>query len=299
MTVSWQGSWVALVTPFLNGEVDYDSLSSLIEWHKANGTQGLVVLGTTGEATTIQVEERLAIMRFVAQELNGDMPWMVGTGTNDTASTIQLSAEASSHGADALLVVTPYYNKPSQLGLVKHYTTLASQVQSSIILYNVPGRTGCDLGQDAVIELASLNNIVGLKDATGDLSRLDSLKRLDNFLLYSGDDASACEFMLQGGDGVISVTANVCPASMSLMCKAALKGDQISARGYNQSMIKLHDDLFVEGNPVPVKWLLAHLKRIRSGELRMPLVELSDAYHDLLRNAWQLAEAEEMSLEND
>ena len=299
MAMTWQGSWAALVTPFLNHKIDYDSLSSLIEWHKANGTRGLLVLGTTGEASTIHPEERVEMIRFVAQELKGDMPWMVGTGTNDTRSTIQLSTEASYLGADALLVVTPYYNKPSQAGLVKHYSLLASEVDCPIILYNVPGRTGCDLGQEAIIKLAKLDPIIGLKDATGDLARLESLKSLDDFLLFSGDDASACEFMLNGGDGVISVTANLCPALMSFMCKAALAGDQISARGYNQSMLQLHTDLFVEGNPVPIKWLLAHLKRISSGELRMPLVELSAAFHDPLKAAWQLAEAEEMSLEND
>lgn len=299
MLKAWSGSWVALVTPFFENKIDYTSLGRLIQWHQANGTKGLVVLGTTGEAATITLEERQALIQFVVKEVAGSMPVMVGTGTNDTQTTLQLSQQAEAMGADALLVVTPYYNKPSQLGLVSHFEKVATTVDCPLLLYNVPGRTGCDLSDESIVNLANHPNIIGLKDATADLSRLKNLRQLNDFYLYSGDDATACDFQLQGGDGVISVTANICPALMHWMCQACLAGDERSARGYNQSMVQLHDDLFVEGNPVPVKWLLACLRRIRCGDLRLPLVALGEQYQDRVMRAWQCAEAAEMNLEND
>lgn len=299
MAIQWQGSWVALATPFVEGKIDFSSLSALVEWHKANRTDGLVILGTTGESATISLPEREAIIRYVVEQASGEIPVMVGTGTNDTASTIALSQQAESLGADAVLVVTPYYNKPSSEGLLAHYRAVAEEISCPIILYNVPGRTACDMDNKTIISLANIENIIGLKDATGDLERLNDLKALTDFCLFSGDDASACEFLLNGGHGVISVTANICPALMHWMCKACSEGDAISARAMNDSMIKLHEDLFVESNPVPVKWLLAHLGRIDSAQMRLPLVELASCHHVQVKQAWQQAEAAEMNLEND
>ena len=294
-----KGSLVALVTPMQGKTIDFQALKSLVEWHLANKTDGLVILGTTGESATITKDERKQVIETVVKAVDHKIPVVVGTGTNATASTIELTLQAQQLGADAALVVTPYYNKPSQKGLIAHYETLASASSLPLILYNVPGRTGCDMQNDTVLTLAQHPNIIGLKDATAELDRLDSLKLAEDFLLFSGDDSSSCEFLLKGGHGVISVTANICPALMRWMCAACRDGDAINARAMNESMVRLHDDLFVESNPVPVKWLLSELGAMPSSSVRLPLVELSETHYDLLKRAWELAEADEMNLEND
>jgi 4-hydroxy-tetrahydrodipicolinate synthase len=291
----WQGSWVALVTPMLDsGEIDYVALAALVDWHLDNNTAGIVVLGTTGEAATITATERTAIVTHVVRQVAGKVPVMVGTGTNATVSTIELTEQAKQLGADAALVVTPYYNKPTQVGLQAHFTAVADAVQLPLMLYNVPGRTACDLQLEALSHLAAHPNIVALKDATGDLSRLPGLSGL-GLRLFSGDDATAVEFIRAGGHGVVSVVANLMPRQFAALCQAAIAGDSLTAERINGGLAPLYKALFIESNPIPIKWALAQQGVIRD-QLRLPLLPLSEKCQGALEDALQRTGALKIAL---
>ncbi len=283
-----KGSIVAIVTPmFPDGAVDWDSLSALVDWHIAEGTDAIVAVGTTGESPTLEVEEHIDVIRRVVKVAKKRVPVIAGTGANSTSEAIEWTAAAKDVGADAALMVTPYYNKPPQEGLYRHYKAVADAVEIPIILYNVPGRTGCDLLPATVARLAQLKNIVGLKEAKGDLARIKDLLALDlprDFAIYSGDDATACESILLGCHGDISVTANVAPRKMHEMCAAALAGDATKAKRIDTELQPLHQHLFVEPNPIPVKWALNEMNKIPAG-LRLPLIPLDPSHHDLVRSA--------------
>ncbi|SDK81164.1 4-hydroxy-tetrahydrodipicolinate synthase [Methylophilus rhizosphaerae] len=286
------GSMVAIVTPmFEDGRLDIDALKKLIDFHIEAGTDGIVIVGTTGESPTVNVDEHCLLIKTTVEHTARRVPVIAGTGANSTAEAIELTAKAKALGADACLLVAPYYNKPSQEGLYQHFKAVAEAVDIPQILYNVPGRTGCDLGNDTVLRLASVPNIVGIKDATGGIERgTDLLLRVPaDFAVYSGDDASALALLLLGGKGVISVTANVAPRLMHEMCISALNGDVASARAANAKLFALHQKLFVEANPIPVKWVLQQMGLIATG-IRLPLVNLSSQYHEVLRNAMKQAE---------
>lgn len=286
------GSLVAIVTPmFEDGRLDLDALKKLIDFHIEAGTDGIVIVGTTGESPTVDVDEHCLLIKTTVEHVAKRIPVIAGTGANSTAEAIELTAKAKAAGADACLLVAPYYNKPSQEGLYQHFKAVAEAVDIPQILYNVPGRTGCDLANDTVLRLSAVPNIVGIKDATGGIERgTDLLLRAPaDFAVYSGDDASALALMLLGGKGVISVTANVAPRLMSDMCAAALKGDIASARAANAKLFGLHQKLFVEANPIPVKWVLQQMGLIAAG-IRLPLVNLSTQYHEVLRHAMNQAE---------
>lgn len=282
-----KGSIVALVTPMeLDGTIAWQSLFDLIDWHVESGTKGLVLVGTTGESATIDVSEHVQIIEQSSEHAKGRIPIIAGTGANSTKEAIYLTSAAKKAGADAALLVTPYYNKPTQAGLLAHYLEIANEVDLPQILYNVPSRTGCDLLPETVFKLSSHTNIIGLKEATGDLDRLDNLKnglneQINNetFLLYSGDDPTAVEFILNGGSGTISVTANVVPGLISEICDLALECNTEKARSLNLRLEKLNDWLFIESNPIPVKWVLNRLGRIPEG-LRLPLTILDEKYYD-------------------
>ncbi|MBH1969930.1 4-hydroxy-tetrahydrodipicolinate synthase [Moraxellaceae bacterium AER2_44_116] len=285
------GSLVALVTPMhTNGEIDWSALKSLVEWHVAEGTHGIVAVGTTGESATLTVDEHCAVIKSVIETVNGRIPVIAGTGANSTREAIELTRLAKEAGADACLLVTPYYNKPTQEGLYQHYKAVAEAVAIPQILYNVPGRTGVDMLNSTVARLAGIPNIVGIKDATGDLVRGQELLNLvgDKMAVYSGDDGTAYELILMGAKGNISVTANVAPKVMSAVCEAALAGNAALAKALNAPLTALHNDLFVESNPIPVKWALAHMGRMESG-IRLPLTPLADSCHDVVRAALQRA----------
>ena len=259
------GSLVALVTPMhINGEIDWSALKSLVEWHIAEGTHGIVAVGTTGESATLTVDEHCAVIKAVIATVNGRIPVIAGTGANSTREAIELTQSAKDAGADACLLVTPYYNKPTQEGLYQHYKAVAEAVAIPQILYNVPGRTGVDMHNATVARLAGIPNIVGIKDATGNLVRGQELINLvgDKMAVYSGDDGTAYELILLGAKGNISVTANVAPKAMSAVCEAALAGNAELAKKLNEPLTALHRDLFVESNPIPVKWALVHLSLI-------------------------------------
>lgn len=287
----FKGSMVALVTPMKSdGSVDKKSLHDLVEWHIASKTDGLVIVGTTGEAATLTSEEQFDIIKSVVQQVAKRIPVIAGTGTNSTQHTIELTEQAKKAGADACLIVTPYYNKPTQAGLFEHYKTIAEKVSIPIILYNVPGRTACDLLPETIERLAKIKNIIGIKEATGKLDRaLDILKRCGNqFKIYSGDDATSLELMLHGAHGVISVTANIAPQKMHDLCEAALTGDKARAEKINQELMGLHQKLFLEPNPIPAKWALQKMGRIPSG-IRLPLTQLADQFHGELQEAMRTA----------
>lgn len=272
------GSLVALVTPMNeDGSVNWESLAQLVEWHVAEGTHGIVAVGTTGESPTLAVDEHLRVIQAVIDVAAGRLKVIAGTGANSTREAIELTQEAAILGADAVLLVTPYYNKPTQEGLYQHYKAIAEAVNTPQILYNVPGRTGVDMKNETVVRLAGIPNIIGIKDATGDLVRGEALIQGlgDRMAVYSGDDATAIELILKGAKGNISVTANVTPRAMALACEAALRGDAAEAREHNASMEPLHSVLFIESNPIPVKWALARMGRIPYG-LRLPLTQLSE-----------------------
>ncbi|MDF0377732.1 4-hydroxy-tetrahydrodipicolinate synthase [Methylophilus sp. YYY-1] len=286
------GSLVAIVTPmFEDGRLDLDALKKLIDFHVDAGTDGIVIVGTTGESPTVDVDEHCLLIKTTVDYVAKRVPVIAGTGANSTAEAIALTAKAKSLGADACLLVAPYYNKPSQEGLYQHFKAVAEAVDIPQILYNVPGRTGCDLSNDTVLRLAQLRNIVGIKDATGGIERgTDLLLRApSDFAVYSGDDASALAMMLLGGKGVISVTANVAPKLMHEMCVQALSGNLVAAKAANAKLFALHQKLFVEANPIPVKWVLQQMGLIGTG-IRLPLVNLSGQYHEVLRHAMQQAE---------
>ena len=286
-----KGSLVAIVTPmFADGSLDLDALRALIDWHIAQGTDGIVIVGTTGESPTVNVEEHCTLMRVAVEHVNGRIPVIAGTGANSTSEAIELTQHAKDIGADTCLLVTPYYNKPTQQGLYQHFKAVAEAVNIPQILYNVPGRTGCDLHNDTVCELTKIANIVGIKDATSGIQRgTDLLLRVPkDFAVYSGDDATSLSLLLLGGHGVISVTANVAPKLMHEMCDAALKGDLLSAKKANQALFALHQHLFIEPNPIPVKWVLREMGRIQQG-MRLPLTPLAEQYHQTLRVAMRQA----------
>ena len=287
-----RGSLVALVTPMhTDGSLDWPALSALLEWHIASGTNGIVAVGTTGESATLSVDEHCEVISFVIQQVAGRLPVIAGTGANATDEAVELTRVAAELGADASLLVTPYYNKPTQEGLYRHYRHVAESVAIPQILYNVPGRTGVDMLPATVARLVDVDNIVGIKEATGDLERAREIIALcrDKIAVYSGDDATATELMLMGGDGTISVTANVAPAEVADVSRLALAGDSAAARSMNERLARLNEALFLESNPIPVKWALADSGRIQHG-LRLPLTELSPAYHGELREAVALAE---------
>ena len=283
----FKGSIVALITPMdERGDVDDRALARLIDFHVDAGTAAIVAVGTTGESATLDEGEHCEVIARSVELAAGRVPIIAGTGANATAEAIRLTRCARDAGAAAALLVTPYYNKPTQAGLIAHYSAVADAVDIPQILYNVPGRTACDLLPETAAELSRVPNIVGIKDATGDLARVERLRGLcgDAFALYSGDDASGCEFMLRGGDGVISVTSNVAPRLMAEMCAAALAGDRAQALAYNQQLDGLHHALFVESNPIPVKWAM-HAMGLSPKGIRLPLTWLTEPCHEAVREA--------------
>lgn len=282
-----RGSIVALVTPMsVEGEVDGEALERLVDLHVQSGTAAIVAVGTTGESATLDEAEHCDVLSRTVAAAAGRIPVIAGTGANSTTEAIRLTQCAADTGADAALLVTPYYNKPTQAGLIAHYRCIADAVDIPQILYNVPGRTACDLLPATACELASHPRIIGLKDATGDLTRVAELRAGcgPDFAIYSGDDATGCELMLQGGDGVISVTNNVAPALMAQLCQAALAGQRDQALALNARLDPLHRNLFVESNPIPVKWALHEMGLIGTG-IRLPLTWLSESQHAVVRQA--------------
>jgi len=287
-----RGSIVALVTP-MHPEtqgVDWSALKHLVDWHIEQGTNSIVAVGTTGESATLSVAEHAQVIRVIVEQAAGRVPIIAGTGANSTSEAIVLTQAAADAGADACLLVTPYYNKPTQEGLYLHYKAIAEAVAIDQILYNVPGRTGCDMLPETVLRLSAIENIVGIKEATGDLERAAQLiaQRPEGFAVYSGDDATARGLILLGGDGDISVTANVAPKLMSQMCAAALAGDAAKAAELDSKLEALHQDLFVEANPIPVKWAVAQLG-LQENVLRLPMTPLSAEHHELVRAAMSSA----------
>lgn len=287
----FQGSMVALVTPMrADGSIDLDALDHLLEWHIASGTDAIVAVGTTGESATLDFDEHCAVIAHTVGRVAGRIPVIAGTGANATREAIQLTQCARDAGADACLLVTPYYNKPTQEGLFLHYQAIAEAVDIPQILYNVPGRTAVDLLPETVERLAPIPNIIGLKEALGNAERTRTLidrvgGRLD---LYSGDDATALDFLLAGGQGVISVTANVAPALMHDMCMAALARDVEQARDCNERLDGLHHALFLEANPIPVKWAVTRMGHMPQG-IRLPLTHLSESFHAPVLDAMRRA----------
>jgi len=287
------GSCVALVTPMKpNGEVDENALSNLVEWHINEGTAAIVVSGTTGESPTLTQDEQAHILKKVVAIANKRIPVIAGTGTNATANTIHRTAVAKEIGADACLIVTPYYNRPTQLGLIEHFNAVAQAVDIPILLYNVPSRTGCDLLPDTVARLSKTKNIIGIKEATGNLERLKSLQEQCElgFLFYSGDDPTSCEFMLLGGQGVISITSNAAPSAMQKMCELAIRKEAKSAKTCDEILQPLHRLCIIEANPIPIKWAMHYLGKIDSG-IRLPLTTLTRQYHEQMIEALKTAAA--------
>lgn len=283
----FKGSIVALATPMLNnGDIDYPQLEAFIDFHVQEGTQAIVIAGTTGESATLSPTEHCDLLNKSYEIINQRLPMIAGTGANSTAEAIELTKCAASSRAEAALLVSPYYNKPTQKGLVLHHQAIASAVNIPQILYNVPGRTACDMQADTVAELAKVGNIVGIKEATGSMERLADIKRQvdDQFALLTGDDSTTCEFILNGGHGAISVTANVVPAKMSKMCQLALDGNAIEAQAADAEIAELHRLLFIESNPIPVKWAISQMG---FGELnmRLPMTVLDEQYQQPLKQA--------------
>lgn len=282
-----QGSLVAIVTPmFEDGSLDWEGMRRLVDFHVAEGTDGIVVVGTTGESPTVNMDEHCRLIRTVVEQAGGRIPVIAGTGANSTREAVELSGYAKSVGVDAALSVVPYYNKPTQEGLYRHFRAVAEAVELPLILYNVPARTACDMSNETVLRLAQIPNVVGIKDATADIGRGTALlrSRPKGFAVYSGDDASALALMLLGADGIISVTANVAPHLMAQMCKAALGGELTAARAINEQLLGLHRSLFVEANPIPVKWAAQQLGLIAGG-IRLPLTPLSAGHHGVVQAA--------------
>lgn len=274
------GSIVALATPmFADGQVDWQALDRLVEFHIAQGTDALVAVGTTGESATLSTQEHCDVIAKVVKQTAGRRPVIAGTGANSTVEAIELTQEAKRLGADACLLVTPYYNKPPQRGLIKHHEAIAAAVDIPQILYNVPGRTACDMLPETVAEIAKIEQVIGVKEATGDLERTAKLIELvgNRIAVYSGDDATAYQTILQGGKGNISVTANVAPALMHQLCMLALDGRAPEAQALNERLMPLHKVMFCEANPIPVKWALHKMGLMERG-IRLPLVELDDRF---------------------
>ena len=274
---SLTGSMVALITPMHNdGSVDFDALKSLVDFHVASGTRAIISMGTTGESATLNQDEHIEVMRVTVELANSRIPVIAGTGANSTSEAIELTQAAKDIGADACLLVTPYYNKPTQEGLYQHYKLIAETVDIDQILYNVPGRTAVDLSVETAVRLSAVKNIIGIKDATGDLNIARALidQCPQDFLLYSGDDATAIEFILMGGHGGISVSANVAPEALAKAYQAAFEDNKEAAISINQPLTNLHQSLFIESNPIPVKWAMHKMGKCDSG-IRLPLTKLS------------------------
>lgn len=290
----FKGACCALVTPMdASGEVDEKALCNLVEWHISQGTQAIVVSGTTGESATLSAQEQIRILKKVLAVAQNRIQIIAGTGTNSTQSTIERTIAAADHNIAGCLIVTPYYNRPTQQGLYEHYRAIARVVDVPIILYNVPTRTGCDLLPDTIADLSYLKNIVAVKEATGNLSRLEALKNqcARDFMFYSGDDPTAFEFISRGGHGVISITSNVAPKLMQTMCQAALDKDYALAEQCEKKLAKLHRMMIVEPNPIPVKWALSYMGKIGK-TLRLPLTPLSECHYQNVIEALTLAESE-------
>lgn len=282
-----QGSMVALVTPMTpDNALDWPSLHKLVDWHLEQGTHAIAAVGTTGESATLNVEEHLEVIRRIVDQVHGRVPVIAGTGANSTDEAVELTAAAKEVGADACLLVTPYYNKPTQEGLFLHHEFIAKAVAIPQILYNVPGRTSVDMRPETVLRLAQISNIIGIKEATGDLERARLLieQAPADFVVISGDDATAVDLMLLGGKGDISVTANVVPAAIAQMCELAIAGKAEEARAINDRLMPVHTAMFVESNPIPVKWALEQMGLIQSG-IRLPLTRLSGQYHPQVKSA--------------
>ena len=283
---SYKGSNVALITPmFDDGAVDYDALDHLIDFHIDAGTSSIVSVGTTGESATVGVKEHLKIIKHTIQYAGGRIPIIAGTGANSTSEAIELTQEAKNLGADACLLVTPYYNKPTQEGLFQHFKLIAESVDIDQILYNVPGRTAVNMSVETTVRLSEISNIIGIKDATGDLEVIKELVNNcpEDFLLLTGDDATAVDFLILGGHGGISVTANVTPKQLQKVYMAAIAGNSNLARQANKELTNLHQNLFVESNPIPVKWALHKMGLCPKG-IRLPLLELSEEYRSVIEN---------------
>ncbi len=279
------GSIVAIVTPMQeDGSLDFPALRALIDWHAAEGTDGIVIVGTTGESPTVSVDEHCELIRVAVEQSAKRIPIIAGTGGNSTKEAIELTAFAKQVGADASLQVVPYYNKPTQEGMYRHFRTIAEAVDLPVMLYNVPGRTVADMTNDTILRLAQVPGIVGVKEATGNIDRAAQLinDAPEGFAIYSGDDPTAVALILLGGHGNISVTANVAPRKMHEMCAAALKGDVVTARRLHMELIALNKAMFVEANPIPVKWALQQMGKMAGG-IRLPLTPLSESNHELVR----------------
>ncbi len=286
-----QGSIVALVTPMdSQGAIDFDSLTRLIEFHIEQGTDSLVSVGTTGESATLSEDEHCHVIKFTVDKVAGRIPVIAGTGSNSTTEAINLTRKAKELGADACLIVTPYYNKPTQEGLYLHHKAIAEAVDIPQILYNVPGRTACDMLPETIGRLAKIPNIVGVKEATGDLSRVTKLRELTrpDFALYTGDDATSREFCLLGGNGTITVTGNVAPRLVHEMIIAAINGDAELSEEIDRKLTGLHSSLFIQANPIPVKWAVAEMGLMGKG-IRLPLTWLSEECFDTVRAAMRQA----------
>ena len=286
-----KGSIVALITPMHDqGGVDLENLRKLVDFHVENGTDGIVSVGTSGESATLDIDEQIEVIRHTVDMANRRIPVIAGTGANSTSEALELTSRAAELGVDACLLVVPYYNKPTQHGLYRHFKAIAEGVDVRQILYNVPGRTALDMANDTVVKLAEIPNIVGIKDATGDIARVgDFLNRCgDDFAVYSGDDATTLELLKAGGHGCISVTANVAPKQMHEMCQAALRGDLPLAERINRSLDDLHASLFLESNPIPAKWAVSQLGLAEQG-IRLPLTWLSAEYHARVKAAMRRA----------
>ena len=288
MMQALKGSLVALVTPMEEGgEVDYESLEKLIDWHINHGTNGIVSVGTTGESATLDVDEHLEVIKHTVEHVNSRVPVIAGTGANSTSEAIELTQESKQNGADFALIVTPYYNKPTQKGLISHYTKLANEVDIPQILYNVPSRTACDILPETVEILSTHNNIVGIKEAVDSKERIDDLiaisSKNQNFQLFSGDDPSFIKMIQKGGDGVISVAANVVPSKISKICKLIKDKKYDEAININDALTNLYDLLFIESNPIPVKWMLFKMNLIKNS-IRLPLEELDEIHQENIIN---------------
>ena len=288
MMQALKGSLVALVTPMEEGgEVDYESLEKLIDWHINHGTNGIVSVGTTGESATLDVDEHLEVIKHTVEHVNSRVPVIAGTGANSTSEAIELTQESKQNGADFALIVTPYYNKPTQKGLISHYTKLANEVDIPQILYNVPSRTACDILPETVEILSTHNNIVGIKEAVDSKERIDDLITISsnnqNFQLFSGDDPSFIKMIQKGGDGVISVAANVVPNKISEICKLVEEKKHDEATFIDNTLSNLYDLLFIESNPIPVKWMLFKMNLIKNS-IRLPLEELDEIYQEDIIN---------------
>lgn len=285
------GSIPALITPMHeDGSIDEQAFCDLIEWHIQSKSDGLVIAGTTGESATLDHDEHYKLIALAVKQAAGRIPIIAGAGTNSTRTTLQLVDNAKRAGANAVLIVTPYYNRPTQNGLYAHYKTIAEHANLPIILYNVPTRTACDILPETVERLSKIKNIIGIKEATGKLERsLEIMQRCGkDFVVYSGEDQLASEIILAGGQGVISVTANVAPFKMHQMCEAALKGDKTLTEKLNAELIPLHQHLFIETNPIPTKWALQQMGKIKKG-IRMPLLPLDNKFHEKMMNAMHQA----------